>query len=250
MLHHTKKQVIDSNNGFFFHCHERLSCFKQCCKNAEIDLYPYDIIRIKNNLGISSEAVLENYTTLDFEDNPYFPRVLMKMTCDKENSCPFLCETGCAIYIDRPFSCRAYPLERITDRKGKPGARNVTYQLVKHPWCMGHEEPKQWVLQDWIQDQDIALYNEMNDYWIDVDSILRSNPWGSQSIHVAFFRLIFTACYNCDNFSHAIHDVLLKYFDILEDKLAKAESSDIEMMKFGFECVQCFFTGKGPLVKK
>ena len=44
---------------FRFACHPGVSCFTQCCRKLDLFLYPYDIIRLKKRLGISSEEFLD-----------------------------------------------------------------------------------------------------------------------------------------------------------------------------------------------
>lgn len=59
------EQIIDSRkllveDKFRFDCHPGVSCFTRCCKDADMYLYPYDIIRMKNRFGISSDRFLEH----------------------------------------------------------------------------------------------------------------------------------------------------------------------------------------------
>ncbi len=108
--------MLFGEDTFRFECHPGVSCFTRCCKNPDMYLYPYDIIRMKNRLGISSEQFLEQHTVSAFRDNPYFPSLMLKMSDKGEKSCPFLSSEGCNRYEDRPFSCRAYPLERAAAR--------------------------------------------------------------------------------------------------------------------------------------
>ncbi|MEA1948569.1 MAG: hypothetical protein U9N83_14845 [Thermodesulfobacteriota bacterium] len=56
----------------------------------------------------------------------------------------------------------------------------VLYFIMRHDHCLGHKESLEWTVTEWIKDQQIELYNEINDLWVDIDSIFRSNPWGSQ----------------------------------------------------------------------
>jgi len=108
-----------------FDCHPGVACFTRCCKDADMYLYPYDIIRMKKRLGISSNRLLELYTFQEFRDNPYFPSLMLKMSDDEDKSCQFLSAKGCTIYKDRPFSCRAYPLERAVARRNDKNGRKV-----------------------------------------------------------------------------------------------------------------------------
>ena len=43
------------DNRFKFRCHKGVDCFTKCCRGINIVLTPYDIIRLKNRLQLSSE---------------------------------------------------------------------------------------------------------------------------------------------------------------------------------------------------
>ncbi len=230
-----------------FDCHSGVACFTRCCKDADMYLYPYDIIRMKNGFGISSERFLEQYSIQAIRDNPYFPSLMLKMSDDEEKSCPFLSPEGCTIYKDRPFSCRSYPLERAVARRGDENGRKVLYFIVCHDHCLGHKESREWTITEWIQDQQIGLYNEMNDLWVDIDSIFRANPWGSQGTDSPGLKMAFMACFNVDMFKKFIFEsTFLSRFNLPRKRIEKLKKSDVELMKFGFDWTKFFLTGTGP----
>jgi len=211
-------------------------------------LYPYDIIRMKNRLGISSERFLEQYTLTAFRDNPYFPSLMLKMSDENEKSCPFLNPKGCALYEDRPFSCRAYPLERAVARSGHNGKRAVCYFIANHAYCLGHKESREWSVQEWIENQQIQTYNDMNDLWVDIDTLFRGNPWGSQGINGPAFKMAFMACFNVDTFRRFIFkSTFLSRFDVSPERIEEVIASDVELVKFGFEWIMFLLSGTGPL---
>ena len=232
---------------FRFDCHPGVACFTRCCKDADMYLYPYDIIRMKDRLGISSDQFLEQYTYRAFRDNPYFPSLMLKMSDDAEKSCLFLSSKGCSIYDDRPFSCRAYPLERAVARTGEDG-HTVIYFITNHFYCLGHKEYREWTVREWIEDQQIQMYNDMNNLWVDIDTIFRSNPWGSQGIDSPALKMAFMTCFNVDEFKKFIFEsTFLSRFDISQKRINHLMESDIELMKFGFDWIKFFLTGTGPL---
>jgi hypothetical protein len=53
-------------------------------------LYPYDIIRLKQRLGMTSEECLMQHTITAFRENPYFPNVMLKMSDLQDSPCSFL----------------------------------------------------------------------------------------------------------------------------------------------------------------
>ena len=52
---------LDNNDTFSFHCHSGVSCFNQCCRNLNLFLYPYDVLRLKHRLDISSDQFLDTF---------------------------------------------------------------------------------------------------------------------------------------------------------------------------------------------
>ena len=54
---------MELDGKFQFHCHPGVACFNACCKGIDIALTPYDILRLKNRLGISSTEFLVRHTT-------------------------------------------------------------------------------------------------------------------------------------------------------------------------------------------
>ena len=97
---------LTKDDKFEFKCKPGISCFNKCCNDVNIFLTPYDIIRLKNNLGIKSAEFLEKYTILPIEENLKHPIVMLQMNEDNLN-CPFVKDNGCSVYheIGRA-SCR------------------------------------------------------------------------------------------------------------------------------------------------
>ena len=152
------------------------------------------------------------------------------------------------MYEDRPFSCRAYPLERAVARTGDDAKRAVLYFVAEDSYCKGHKEPREWTIKEWIEDQKLQLYNDMNDLWVDIDTLFRANPWGPQGIDNPAFKMAFMACFNVDEFKKFVFEsTFLSRFNVPQDKIDRLRKSDVELMKFGFDWIKFFLTGKGPL---
>ncbi len=243
-----QRGLLGENDTFCFDCHPGVSCFTRCCRDADMVLYPYDIIRLKRHLAMDSDTFLSRHTVTAFRDNPHFPSVMLKMSDQPDRACAFLTDAGCTVYPDRPFSCRAYPVERAVGRRGPGGRRPVYYQIARHDHCRGHAEERRWTIAQWMEDQQVAPFNEMNDRWVDVDTLLRSNPWGAQGIQSPALKMAFMACFNVDRFrSFVFESTFLSRFDISGDTIEALRSSDTTLMCFGFDWVRYFLSGAGPL---
>lgn len=241
------RKLLESES-FIFECHPGTDCFTRCCRDADMYLYPYDIIRLKSRLALSSEQFLEQHTTTAFRDNPYFPSVMLKMSDKEDKSCPFLSSDGCRVYEDRPFSCRAYPLERAVSRVADGNRPKEMYFIVRHSHCHGHQETHRWTVAEWLEDQQIKDYNEINDRWVEIDTLFRHNPWGSEGPENPKLKMAFMACFNVDRLrTFIMESSFLERFDVMPGKIDKQREFDTDLLKFGFDWVEFFLTGKGPL---
>jgi Fe-S-cluster containining protein len=212
-------------------------------------LYPYDIIRLKNCLGIDSEKYMRTYTVVEKGDNPYFPTVKLKLTETK--ACPFLSDDGCTVYNDRPSACRTYPLERAVDRSMACGAVEEYYFLTNHAYCLGHQENQRLTVSQWVRSQKLMDYNAMNELWAEIDTVFRQNPWRGEGAAGEKQQLAFMVCYNIDGFRRFAEDhKLIKQFKIDKYFKKRIAREDEELLKFGLQWLKLVLTGKSSLVKK
>ena len=224
------------SSTFRFACHAGVSCFTQCCRRQNIFLYPYDLIRLKNRLGISSEELLQRHTGAVRGQNPFFPYLMLQMRDDEGQSCPFLGEAGCTVYEDRPSACRTYPLERAVDRNPAKGQPREYYFLTRHPYCHGHEEEREWTVKEWLRDQQLLDYNLMDDLWAEMDTLFAGNPWQGEGDAGPRQQVAFMACYNLDRFRQYVADFnLLDQFRIDKQRRRAIESDDESLLRFGYD---------------
>lgn len=236
---------------FQFECHPDVDCFTVCCRNVDLTLYPYDVIRLKNSLGIDSESFVREHTFLVKGENPFFPTVKLKLTEDDGNSCPFLTGEGCSVYQDRPSACRTYPLERAVDRAQIKGRREEFYFMTDHKYCLGHKEDKNFTVKSWTRNQKLDEFNTMNAIWAEIDTIFCQNPWKGEGAGGEKQQLSFLVCYNIDGFRRFVdqHKLLAQY-KLQKDFKNRISKEDSELQKFGFEWLKLILTGKSGLIKK
>jgi len=77
---------LEEGEVFSFKCHEGLECFTRCCRNLNLFLYPYDVLRMKNRLNISSEEFLNVYVDVVLRESNFFPDVLLRMAEDEQKT--------------------------------------------------------------------------------------------------------------------------------------------------------------------
>ena len=236
---------------FPFDCHPGVACFTKCCRNVDLTLYPYDIIRLKINLGIASAEFLRLYSQLHKGENPFFPTVKLRLTEDEEKACPFLQTSGCSVYEDRPSACRTYPLERAVDRSNSQKIPEEYYFLTDHAYCFGHKEDKKFGAKSWIRNQRVSEYNVFNDYWAELDTLFAKNPWKGEGVAGEKQRLSFLVCYDIDGFRQLVEArKILQQFSLEKVQRRRIDADDSELLKFGLEWLKLVLTGKSSLVRK
>ena len=241
---------LANKEKFSFDCHSGVDCYMSCCRNVEMFLYPYDVLRLKEYLKIPSQEFMENYTTVvKGVSHPYFPAVMLRLVDDENKSCPFLTEDGCGVYMDRPSACRTYPLERGVDRSPEKWMSGEFYLMTNHDYCHGHSEEKQFTVKKWVRDQRLDDYNMMNDMWAEVDTVFSSNPWAGEGSGGPKQQVAFTVCYDIDNFRLMLaKHSLLDRFTIPKNQKRRIMESDTELLKFGFEWLKNFLGAPSSLV--
>lgn len=227
-------------NNFNFRCHPEVACFKKCCRRLELFIYPFDVIKLKNHLRITSAEFLNLYAGLVAgRTNPHFPSVVLRMRNNEEYTCPFLTESGCSVYEDRPSACRTYPLERAVDRDTSSGRPDEYYFMTNHDYCLGHEEPHEMTVDTWLQDQNILTYNMMDDLWAEMDTLFLSNPWQGEGEAGPLQRLAFMACYNIDDFrDYARLNNIFRQFKLSKSQVRALDTDDEALLRFAYKWLQ------------
>ncbi len=240
------------SSPFQFRCHPGVSCFTVCCHKVDLILYPYDVMRLKNKLGIRSEEFMQKYAKLVKGANPYFPTVMLQLDQESDKEpCPFLKDDGCSVYEDRPTDCRTYPLERAVARESEKGRRQDFYFLTNHDYCKGHDEDSHFTVREWIRNQRLDQYNTYNELWTELDTLFSGNPWAGEGAHGPKQQMAFMVCYNLDGFrDYAGRVNLLDQFRLSRSVRRGIEGDDGELLKFGFEWIKYFLTGKSSLMRK
>lgn len=153
---------IALDEQFAFSCHHGVSCFTECCRMLELALSPYDILRLRQALGLLSSEVLDRYVIEEFENDDIFPRYYLTMVDDGKASCVFVNPDGCQVYRDRPGACRAYPLGRaaIRNNNGQPEEKFI---LIQEEHCLGFAEEHNQSPREYSQDQGLIEYNTFTD---------------------------------------------------------------------------------------
>jgi len=226
---------VGLNSKFKFKCHKDVKCFTKCCRGINIVLTPYDIIRLKNRLSLTSEEFLAIYTTPQLFEKTDLPVVTLKMGQDDENSCPFVREDGCILYEDRPTTCRYYPLG-VAALSHKEGADDQDFFFfINEPHCLGFEEEKEWTVREWREDQGVDIQDEINADWTDLVVRKRSFPANVQLTDQSK-QMFFMVSYNIDKFKEFVFESsFLDRYEVDPDTLKEIKEDEIALLKFGLK---------------
>lgn len=248
-----KKAMIEPvklglDSKFKFECHKGVSCFTKCCRGIDIMLTPYDIIKMKTRLGLSSDEFLAIYTEPRLLEKTDLPVVTLKLLDDDIRSCPFVRDdTGCIIYEDRPTTCRYYPLGVASLSHTDANDGDDFFFTVKEDHCRGFDEPKEWTVSEWRNNQGVDIHDERNAGWTDLMVRKRSFP---QNIKLSdkSKEMFFTVCYNIDKFRRFVFESsFLKLYKVNDDQIEKMKDDDVELLEFGFKWLKGILFKDGSL---
>jgi Fe-S-cluster containining protein len=240
---------LGRSDKFKFACHPGVPCFNECCGDVNIFLTPYDVLRLKNALGISSQDFLDKYTILPIDQNQKLPVVMLRMQDNEKKTCYFVTEEGCSVYADRPWACRMYPLGLASPGENAAQLNDEFFFLLKEPVCQGFKEDKEWTVEEWLKDQGIEKYNEFGELYKD----LYTHPYLDKAPELTPQKIdmFFLASYNLDKFRDFIfNSTFLQKFEIEPDYLKKIKTDDEELLKFGFKWLRFALFGERTMIIK
>ena len=236
---------LGPDSRFKFRCHKEVKCFTKCCRGIHIVLTPYDIIRLKTRLQLSSDEFLSIYTQPQILEKTDLPVVTLKLVDDGQSSCPFVREDGCMVYEDRPSTCRYYPLGVATLAYRGGADKSGFYFFVNEPHCRGFEEDRAWTIQQWRIDQGVDFHDRMNAEWTELIVRKRSFPpnmkWNEQTK-----QMFFTASYDIDKFKRFVFDsTFLDRYGIDAATQDRIREDEVELLRFGLRWLKWLLFKEG-----
>lgn len=192
---------IGMRQTFGFSCGPHVPCFNECCRDLNQFLTPYDVLRLARHLEMDSRDFLNTYTNRHIGPDTGLPVVTLRPAKDGQR-CPFVTPEGCSVYENRPSSCRMYPLARMLRRSRENGRLEESYVLIHEPHCRGFECPTFVTPEQWVADQGLERYNEINDAMIEVISVKQQYLPGSLKRQTA--EKLFSCLYDADAFKRGL----------------------------------------------
>lgn len=226
---------------FRFACHPGVPCFNQCCRDLTQLLAPYDILRLKQHLKLSSMQFLAAHTIESTGPQSGLPIIALKPV-GPEHLCPFVSDRGCTVYPDRPASCRIYPLARAVGIHPVTGERTEQFALIREPHCHGFgpehsTAPRKQSATQWVAGQGLDRYNEMNDLMLDL--IQQKRRLGKAPLNPSKRAQFHLALYNIDQFrAHLAKNDLPIPAPLSEKATVAMNGNDNDLLRFAIQWVR------------
>jgi Fe-S-cluster containining protein len=241
---------FDENHVISFNCYKGIECFNACCRNIDITLTPYDILRLKKRLGLSSSEFLKQYTyPFEFNKNS-IAGVKMEPVADG-TECQFMTEEGCSVYTDRPTACRYYPVGLLSTRRADENFDRMSYALVKEDHCKGHFEEREITIKDYRKEQGLEEYDDHGRGWRQLILKMKSAGPAIGSLSRTSLQFFFMACYDLDRFREFIKSEGFNATFELDDATRQAlYTDDLALLKFGERMILQIMFGEETIKKK
>jgi hypothetical protein len=227
---------LSQSGSFHFACHDSLPCFTQCCRDVNIYLTPYDVLRMRRALKMGSAEFLGKYTRHFLAKKTHIPIVQLLMDADTL-CCQLVTQQGCSVYADRPWACRMYPL----DLGSRPGEYAM---IVGKERCFGLLEPTLRTVAEWLDNQGVQPYVEMEQAF---QAVMPADFKPGSSLDPGLGKLLFLA-YDLDRFREILRDQRLQTcYDIDEALLEQAQTDDEALLHLAFRYIRSQLEELSPI---
>lgn len=240
----------DGSKVIQFSCHKGIACFNACCKNIDITLTPYDILRLKRRLGLTSGEFLLGFTVPYEMEKDGIAGVKFKPV-EGGTACQFMTDEGCSVYEDRPTACRYYPVALVSMRKQDEYTDTTSYALVKEEHCLGHNENRQLTIDEYRKEQGLEEYDELGRGWRQLILKKKSSGPTVGTPSKRSLLLFFTACYDLDRFREFVSsDSFNEVYDLPDGLKQKIAEDEVKLMQFGFHFLKQVMFGENTIEVK
>ena len=242
-----KPVELTLESEFQFNCHKGIACFNACCKNIDITLTPYDILRLKQRLGMDSKEFVARHTIpfeMDFHGLPGLKMVTKPGTTE----CTFLTEEGCSVYENRPAACRYYALGSMGVRKKGSADIEDIYFVVKESHCLGHNESQKQTVGEYRTSQGIEKYDDMNRDWRALIIKKRSSGPTIGKPSERSLQLFDMCSYDMDSFREFIQtEGFQGVFDLSKQEMRDLLGDEERLLQFSFRFLKQVLFGENSI---
>lgn len=237
---------IGPDETFVFDCGPHMPCFNRCCAELTLPLTPYDVLRLRRQLGMSGEDFLRTFASMRSFPDTGFPLPLLRMLESPDAPCPFVTPAGCSVYEDRPGACRCYPLGRGA-RMGADGVAERFF-LVREEHCRGFDHGTARTPAQWFANEGMEPYTAFNDRYMRLMAMVRATE---RRLEPRLATMAILCLYQLDKFRELIESMRIfsrvevpqeRQARIVEDSLAGDEAA----LGFALDWMELVIFGVSP----
>ncbi len=236
--------TLEGTAALQFQCRKGIACWNACCSNIDISLTPYDIVRLKQHLELSSSEFLNRYTVPYEMEKDGIAGVKLRPV-DGGTACRFMTDAGCGVYADRPTACRYYPVALLSMRKQDESVDRQYYAIVREDHCLGHQEPRTQTIDEYRAEQGLPEYDDLAHGWRQLILKKKSSGPTVGKPSKRSLELFFMTCYDIDRFrSFVASDSFSGIYDLPADELHAMLLDDVTLLQFGFRFLRQVLFGE------
>ncbi len=243
-------EMMDGSKTIQFRCRKGIACWNACCSNIDISLTPYDILRLKRRLGLTSTQFLAAFTVPYELEKDGIAGVKLRPV-ENGTACQFMTPEGCSVYEDRPTACRYYPVALLSMRKQDEATDRNAYALVKEAHCLGHDEPRRLTIDEYRQEQGLTEYDELARGWRQLILKKKSSGPTVGKPSMRSRQLFFMTCYDIDRFRAFVSsESFSELYDLPEAERTTILGDDTQLMLFGFRFLRQVLFGEESIAMR
>jgi len=236
--------MVEGSHILQFSCRKGIGCWNACCSNIDISLTPYDILRLKKRLELSSAEFLTKYTVPYELEKDDIAGVKFRPV-EGGTACQFMRPEGCSVYEDRPTACRYYPVALVSMRRQDEYVDKDSYAIVKEDHCQGHFEAHRQTIDEYRKEQGVVEYDELARGWRQLILKKKSSGPSVGKPSLKSRQLFFMACYDLDQFrAFVASDAFGQLFALPLDEREQIVGDDVALMTFGFRFLRQVLFGE------
>jgi len=241
--------MVEGSHPIQFQCRKGIDCWNACCSNIDITLTPYDVVRLKRRLDLTSTQFLRDYT-LPYEMEKDGIAGVKFRPVEGGSACRFMTPEGCGVYSDRPTACRYYPVALLSMRKQDESSDKDSYALVKEAHCHGHAEPRTITIADYRKEQGLPEYDDLARGWRQLVLKKKSSGPSLGAPSLRSRQLYFMACYDIDVFREFVGSESFDSVFALAAEDKQSFKDDVALLQFAFRFLKQVLFGEQSIALK
>jgi Fe-S-cluster containining protein len=238
-----EQECLSLASRFKFQCRPGLACFNRCCRTPTVLLSPYDILRLRQGLGITSGEFLGRYTLRETDTRSNLPLIFLDAFRSPEDGCPFAGPDGCQVYPHRPAACRLFP---ITMGSQLTNQGVIDYYFCRRlDYCQGFDTDVEWTVESWQANQGFPEFAQARQGWLEI--LLKQGLQGPVEVPSQVHALLPIVAYDLDEFRRLLlQPGQLPGCDVPAGQLAGLQTDDLLLLRFSYRYLNSLLFAAGP----